>query len=289
LFLCLLLTLPGAAQSQATASIRGVVTDVNGQPLAVRVGVIDQESAVMREIQTDASGRFQVDGLQPDRRYRVVASKFGYQAVTLDNITPGGEQLAITLRAVIQRPRQAAPPPTEPTKAAEAEEVVELKSNLVLLTVSVRDARGNPVPDLKQTNFTVYEDGAPQPITYFGEEDTPLSVVLLMDVSSSMEGSPLKEAKRAALEFVAQSHPDNEIALAAFNHQVRITQPFTRDHAQVRGAIDQLTATGGTALYDAVIKAIDLMSAARYARHVIVLLSDGKDEDSGKKFGQLEQ
>jgi len=283
--------MPGAAEGQATASIRGVVTDPDGRPLAaVRVGVIDQETAVRRETQTDASGRFQVAGLTGDRRHRVVASQFGYQTVALENISPGGEEITITLKPQIRRPRQVVPtrPPSNESNAP-GEAAVHLTANLVLLTVSVKDARGHPVPHLQPSDFKVSEDGAPQEIVHFEQGNAPLSVVLLMDTSSSMAGSPLPEAKRAALEFIAQSHPQSEIALVVFNDRVRVVQAFTRDRSQVRAAIHQLTATGGTALYDAVAKAIELMPAAHSARHIIVLLSDGKDEDSGKKFSEVER
>ncbi|MBI3952308.1 MAG: VWA domain-containing protein [Acidobacteria bacterium] len=289
--LCFLLMIAGTAASQATASIRGIVTDAEGRPLAgVRVGVIDQASAVMRETHTDAAGRFQVDGLEPDRKNRVVAIKFGYQMAALENVSPTGDELTISLRPHLRRPLRAAPAPTSPALSSPtAVPVVELTTSLVLLSVSVKDAKGNPVPDLKKSNFTLYEDGVPQEIVSFEEENAPLSVVLLMDVSDSMEGSSLQEAKRAAIEFIDQSQPQNEIALIAFNDQVHTLRAFTHDRAPLRAAIEQLIASGGTALYDALASAIELMLTARYPRHVIVLLSDGQDEDSRRKFSQVER
>jgi Ca-activated chloride channel family protein len=284
---CLLLLLPGTAQAQTAAGLRGVVTDPGGRPLVgVRIGVIDQESATMREVQTDAAGRFQVDGLPADRKNRVVASKFGYQLVTMDDMVPGGDEIKITLRPETHRPLRLTPPASaEP----EAEPVVELKSNLVLLNVSVKDEKGRPVSDLQRPNFAVYEDGARHDISHFQEESAPLSIVLLMDISDSMKGPELEEAKRAALEFVRLSAPDNEIALMAFNDQARLLQSFTRDRSQIVAAINDLAASGGTALYDAVAQAIELMPAARYARHVLVVFSDGKDESSSRRYSQVER
>jgi Ca-activated chloride channel family protein len=164
-----------------------------------------------------------------------------------------------------------------------------LSANLVWLNVSVKDAKGNPVPHLKPSNFTVYEDGAPQKITQFAEEEAPLSVVLLMDVSASMEGDLLEEAKRAAVEFIHQTQPQNEIALITFNDQVRTLRAFTDDRSPLLAAIHQLSASGGTALYDAIVHAIDLMPVARYPRHIMVVFSDGKDEDSTRKYGEVER
>jgi VWFA-related protein len=284
---------PNAAQNQAAAVIRGVVSDVDEQPLAaVRVGIIDQETALMREAQTDAAGRFQVDGLEPDRKHRVAIVKFGYQPVILEDVSPSRSELHITLKPQARRPLRIVPAPSSSTGSSQPSNeppTVELSSNLVVLNVSVKDAGNNPVPNLQKSNFTVYEDGEPQEIGYFAEEDAPSSVVLLMDVSSSMEGKELQEAKRAALEFINQSRPDNEIAVVAFNDQVRILRAFTRDRAQIRSAIDQLAAAGGTALYDALARAIELMPTARYSRHIILLLSDGKDEGSSKKYSEVER
>jgi len=246
----------------------------------------------MQEAQTDASGRFQVGGLEPDRKHRVVATKFGYQTVTLENISPGGEEIRITLKPQVRRSRRTAPTPVAPTDLSDLSDtapIVELTASLVLLNVSVKDAHGNPVPALQKSNFMLYEDGVPQEIVSFEEENAPLSIVLLMDVSDSMEGSSLQEAKRAALEFIDQTQPQNEMALIAFNDQVRTLRAFTLDRSPLRTAIDHLTASGGTALYDAIAKAVELMPTARYPRHIIVLLSDGQDEDSGKKFSQVER
>jgi len=292
LLLLLLLTLSEAADTQTTA-LRGRVVDADGAPIAsARVGVIDQQSAAMREIQTDSSGRFQIDSLIPGRQYRIAVSKFGYEAATLSNIVPGGNEIIIMLKPQKNRPAhlyQTQPKSARPPDISDMAASVELKAKLVVLNVFVKDAGDNPVLDLQRSNFAVYDDGAPQEIVHFEEINSPLSATLVVDTSSSMEGSPLREARRAALEFVNQSHRQNELALIAFNNRVRVALPFTQNHSQIRAAIDQLTATGGTALYDAIASAIELTKSANYPRQVIVLLSDGKDQDSSKRFDELER
>jgi Ca-activated chloride channel family protein len=166
---------------------------------------------------------------------------------------------------------------------------IKVAVNLVLLNVSVRDPDGRPVSNLQRSSFKVYDDGQLQEIAHFEEENTPLGVILLMDASSSMQGSPLEEARRAAREFIAQSHPRTEIAVLAFNDTTQVLQNFTSDRSQVRNAIDRLTARGGTAVYDALAKAITMMGNGKYARPIVVLLSDGKDEDSRSKFHEVEK
>jgi VWFA-related protein len=166
---------------------------------------------------------------------------------------------------------------------------IKVAVNLVLLNVSVRAPDGRPISNLQRSSFKVYDEGVPQEIALFEEENTPLGVILLMDSSSSMRGNPLEEARRAAREFVEQSHPKTEIAVLAFNNTTEVLQNFTSDRAQVRSAIARLGARGGTAVYDALTKAIDLMGGGKYARPIIVLLSDGKDEDSQSKFHEVEK
>ena len=166
---------------------------------------------------------------------------------------------------------------------------IKVAVNLVLLNVSVRAPDGRPISNLQRSNFKVYDEGALQEIAHFEEENTPLGVILLMDTSSSMRGSPLEEARRAAREFVAQSHPKTEIAVLAFNDTTQVLQDFTSDRSQVRTAIDRLSARGGTAVFDGLTKAIGMMGDGKYARPIIVLLSDGKDEDSRSKFHEVEK
>ena len=174
-------------------------------------------------------------------------------------------------------------------RAREDAVAIKVAVNLVLLNVSVRTADGRPISNLQRSNFKVYDDGALQEIAHFEEENTPHGVILLMDASSSMRGGPLEEARRAAREFIDHSHPKTEIAVLAFNDTSQVLQTFTSDRSQVRGAIERLGARGGTAVYDALTKAIGMMGDGKYARPIIVLLSDGKDEDSRSKFHEVEK
>jgi VWFA-related protein len=104
-----------------------------------------------------------------------------------------------------------------------------------------------------------------------------------------MEGSPLVEAKVAALAFLNESRPHDAVSLVAFNDKVEVVRPFTTEMLKVRTGVHSLASRGGTALYDALSKSVDLMESAPHPRHAIVLLSDGKDEDSGAKFAAIDQ
>jgi Ca-activated chloride channel family protein len=169
----------------------------------------------------------------------------------------------------------------------------------VLVPVSVEDASGRPVTGLPVSAFTVLDQGEERPIVFFDEGDEPLSTVLVLDVSSSMRGERLSDAKRAAQTFVERIERDvgnagyegdarsGEAALIAFDDRVRIALPWVADPQRVLRDIDAVEAGGGTALYDAIETALDLVESARNRRRVIVVLSDGKDEDSSQSFAAL--
>ena len=168
----------------------------------------------------------------------------------------------------------------------------------VLVPVSVKDASGRPILGLAASAFTILDQGEDRPIVFFDERDEPLSTVLVLDVSSSMRGERLSEAKRAAKTFVEQIARDvrnegdevsSEVALIAFDDRVRIALPWVTDAQRVLRDIDAVEAGGGTAFYDAIEAALDLVESARNRRQAIVVLSDGKDEDSNQSYEALRQ
>lgn len=159
----------------------------------------------------------------------------------------------------------------------------------VLLNVSVRDDSGLPVKGLPQSVFRVSDEGEERPLVYFDERSEPLSVVLALDVSSSMSGERLEEAKRAASSFL-QNVGASELSLVSFDDRVRVEVPWTASNEgreEVLSAIDRLRARGGTALYQAIDIGLDLLSRATHRRSALVVLSDGKEEDSEVAFAEL--
>jgi Ca-activated chloride channel family protein len=159
------------------------------------------------------------------------------------------------------------------------------ETRMVLAPVSVKDATGKPVTGLPASAFTVLDEGVARPLVFFDERDEPLSTVLVLDVSSSMRGERLSEAKRAARTFVERIAGKGEIALVVFDDRVRVAVPWSDDDGRVAAVIDSVEASGGTALYDAIETALDLIGDARNRRRSVVVLSDGKDEDSRGSFG----
>ena len=177
-------------------------------------------------------------------------------------------------------PQQQPPPPEEFRFRAEV--------NTVLLPVTVKDASGVPVMGLPQSAFTIRDEGEVRTVVYFDERSEPLSVVLALDVSSSMLGERLEQAKLAAKAFIAQLRAE-ELALVTFDEEARVAAPWGEGAEEILHAIDGLTAQGGTALYDAIETALSVLEGAANRRTALVLLTDGKEEDSSATFADLER
>jgi len=145
---------------------------------------------------------------------------------------------------------------------------------------------------LGPADFTVTENGAPVEkvrVRALSEQRDPISVVLAIDVSGSMKGRALEDAKRAATAFVAAMGPSDRIALLTFSDSSQVVAPFTTDRAALGSAIATLEASRETALYDALIKAADLAGSAPSGERAIVLLSDGGDTMSASTLDATAQ
>jgi VWFA-related protein len=150
-----------------------------------------------------------------------------------------------------------------------------VKVELVSLFATVLDAQGKLVTGLAEEDFLVFEDGVQQKISQFSRDYVPLSVVILLDASSSMSGTKLEDAVKSLQEFLKRLNPGDEAMLTTFRTRPTVLQPFTRDLEKVREALKKLEAKGSTALYDTILAALEQTSVSRNRRHALLLLSDG--------------
>ena len=162
-------------------------------------------------------------------------------------------------------------------------------SELVVLHVSVVNRKGF-VPGLPRGAFTVYEDGHPQPIAFFANEDTPVTVGLVIDSSGSMQ--PRRDTVIAAgMAFAESSHPADEMFTINFNEKVwdglPADRPFTSDHEDLRRALLRSTARGQTALFDAIAAGLRRLEEGAKPRKVLVVISDGGDNASRTAFDDI--
>jgi VWFA-related protein len=163
-------------------------------------------------------------------------------------------------------------------------------SELVTTAVTVRDAEGRLVKTLEQKDFTIEEDGVPQPITQFTKERVPVSLSLALDASDSMRGQRMVDARGALAHFLDKLLAvEDEASLVGFNHEARLFGAWTLDKGSMRARLDGITPSGGTAMYDAVDVSLPLFESRQHPRAAIVLVSDGADTASDTTPTQLKQ
>ncbi len=152
---------------------------------------------------------------------------------------------------------------------------------LTVVTATVLDADGHLVPGLPREAFEIYEDGERQTITQFTNERVPVGLGLLLDVSDSMYGRRIKDARAAVERFLLELlQPVDAFFVIAFNHDAQLLTPWTSDPATVRTALDGIRPSGGTAIYDAVHHALPVIERRARERAALVVISDGADTAS---------
>ena len=169
----------------------------------------------------------------------------------------------------------------------DSQDVINLTTDLVSVDVTVTDRSGQPIAGLQRESFRIYDDKVEQPITFFSEEDTPVSVGILFDTSGSMSGSTIQRAKEALASFIQTSHPQDEFFLIGFSSSPQLLLDRVRDGKGVLDKFTYINTVGETALYDALYMGIEEVSQGLYPKHAIILISDGEENNSRCSFGKL--
>jgi Ca-activated chloride channel family protein len=167
---------------------------------------------------------------------------------------------------------------------------ITVKAELVLVPVIVTDRVGNFVSGLHRESFRVYENGEPQRVTLFMPEDTPVTVGLLVDHSSSMRNK-LADVSMAIYAFAKSSKAEDQMFVVDFNDEVSIEAPgghaFTNDPQELEQAIAAVSARGQTALYDAVIAGLDRLTLGHTSKKALVIITDGGDNASHHEYADV--
>jgi len=171
--------------------------------------------------------------------------------------------------------------------AQQADEVVRVNTDLVVLNVTVTDKSGHYIPDLQLSDFKIYEDGQeiqPRLISSFSQQDSPFASVVLLDSSGSME-SRLSLARSAAIRFLDGLREEDVAAVYKFDSKVESVQDFSsgRDLAPV---VFGVRAKGMTTLNDAIVEAAKVLADRPEKRKAIIVLSDGMDTYSKASSGK---
>jgi Ca-activated chloride channel family protein len=179
---------------------------------------------------------------------------------------------------------------TRPSVPSDSPYTINVSVDEVVLHVTVRNRKGTPVAGLAKENFQVFEDHVLQPIKHFSHEDIPVTAGLVIDNSGSMRPK-LAEVITAALAFAASSNPQDQMFLVNFNEHVRFglpeSIPFTDRPEQLKAMMSTVKADGKTALFDAVIAALEHLKEGNRDKKVLIVVSDGADNASSHTKAQM--
>lgn len=203
--------------------------------------------------------------------------------------------LTLLLRAGVAAQFKRANPPA-PSRTNEAQHepsspaptaTFAVGVNLVHILATVRNQEGAVVTNLSKQDFQLSDDGVPQTIAVFERNTSvPLSVAVLIDTSGSTQ-IDIHYEEESVLKFIPAllnaGNPSDTFALYSFNWRTSLEADFSRSQRRAERALRSLKAEGGTSLYDAIYLASDNL-ADREGRHVMVVVTDGNDTTSYKRF-----
>ena len=152
---------------------------------------------------------------------------------------------------------------------------------LVQMAATVVDEEGRLVGDLRREDFEVFEDGERQTLTQFTSDRVPLSLGVVLDISQSMYGQRMDDARLALDRFLGNLlDPEDEVFVIVFNHTSQVAVPWTQGPRQLLYRLDDIRPHGGTSIYDAMMEALPLFDVREHQRAAVVLISDGSDTGS---------
>lgn len=162
---------------------------------------------------------------------------------------------------------------------------VDVDLTIVNATVLERQ-QGRVVTDLRPEDFEVWEDRIQQSIEYFSEEDVPISLGIIFDISGSMK-EKLPVARDAAVAFLKTGNPDDEYFLVEFNNRAQVTQDYTTDISRLQNKLLFTPSSGTTALFDAVYLGLQKLQDASNTKKALLLITDGEDNRSRYSFANV--
>ena len=171
------------------------------------------------------------------------------------------------------------------TKAVSVTEKVNV--DVVQVTVTVSDGHGRFVRNLPRSAFRVLEDGKPQGITHFTSEDVPLEIVVAIDISGSMTPA-MPKLKKAVKEFLKDVPNQDLVTLLGFNDSIFTLTRKAGDVAERSRAVDRLAPWGSTALYDVILRGVEMLGR-QTGRKALIVFTDGEDQGSHATINDVER
>jgi len=179
------------------------------------------------------------------------------------------------------------PPEKQPElvkRSAPGQFVSALSPQLMRFNASVTDRNGRAIGGMKETDFTVFENGVEREVKQVTPTNEPFNLILLLDVSGSVE-ERIDFIRKAARDFLNTASPQDRIAIISFRDDIQVISDFTTDRRLLSKKLEEIDAGGATALYDALGYVLaDPVKKLRGERTAIVILSDGDDNRSFVPF-----
>ncbi len=176
-----------------------------------------------------------------------------------------------------------------PGVPVDGDSTVVTNSDLITMTVTVTDTYGRFVTGLNKNAFAVFDDKEQQNISFFSDEDAPVSLGVVFDVSGSMNGDKISRAREALGKFIETSHSGDEYFLIGFNNRAQLLLDKTRDSDALLSKLTFLHTKGQTALYDATYLGVEKVTRGAHPKRAVLLISDGQDNSSRYTFTELKR
>ena len=169
-------------------------------------------------------------------------------------------------------------------RAPPGQMVRSVAPQLMRFTASVTDRNGRAIGGMRESDFTVWENGVERRVTNVAPANEPFNLVLLLDVSGSVE-ERMDFIRKAARDFLRTTSPQDRISIISFRDDIQVISDFSTDRQMLSKKLDEIDAGGATALYDALGYVLsDPLKRLRGERTAIVVMSDGDDNKSFLPF-----
>jgi Ca-activated chloride channel homolog len=207
-----------------------------------------------------------------------------------------GFLICLCLLSADQAQQQSQPPllpapaasPTPPNITGVANEPVLVNTDLISFNVTVTDTFGRYVSGLGKDAFSVYDENRRQDISFFSDDDAPVSVGVVFDLTGSMSGEKVKRARDALAHFIETSLDQDEYFLITLQGgRAFLTMDRTRDSKALLDRLTFVQANGNTAFYDGVYLAAEKVQHGTYPKRAVLVISDGQDNNSRYTFNDL--
>ena len=146
---------------------------------------------------------------------------------------------------------------------------ITVQTDLVTVTVTVKDKQGNNVLGLEKQAFSVLDDKLPQEISFFTDAEAPVSIGILFDVSGSITGAKTERARQALARFVHTSDRRDDYFLIAFNSRANLLIDKTHDADALLRTLSGVRPSGDTALHDAVYLGAEKLQRAEHPKRAL--------------------